>query len=62
MWVDQETLNILSDFFSKGGLDHAFTKVGPSLDIGVLPLERIKGYAISMMGVSSVYMDVYFHL
>lgn len=52
MWVDQETLDIISTFIGEGGLDHIFTEVGPSSDLEVFPPEGgIKGYLESMMYV-----------
>lgn len=37
-WVDLETLDIVSSFPCKGGLDHTFTEASPSLDREVLSL------------------------
>lgn len=39
MWVKQKTLDIVSILVGKSGMDHAFSKVGPSLDWALLPPE-----------------------
>lgn len=39
-WVEQERLETLSIFASKYGLDHDFTKVGSSADLGVFPSDE----------------------
>lgn len=55
-------LNISFAFFSGGGLDYAFTGVGPSSNWGVLSPKGIIGYAASTMGVSSLSINVCFLL
>lgn len=39
-WVNQETLDNVTTFTDKGGMDHAFSVLGPSSSYGVLPRER----------------------
>ncbi|CAI8602354.1 unnamed protein product [Vicia faba] len=42
MWADYEKLVTVYAFVGEGGLDHAFTEVGLSLDWGWLPPEEDK--------------------
>lgn len=54
MWVDQETLHTVYIFVSEGSLNQTFNEVSPSSNWRLFPLKGVRGYAKSIMGVSSL--------
>lgn len=59
-WVDQETLDIISFFTSKGGLDNTFTEVCSSFKWGWFLRNRIGDCETNMKGVFFLFTITYF--